>query len=217
VLSRVIDEVPAQQVALALPDVVACHACDMLQRSVALSPGGTALCARCGARLFGTGHPDRALALTVAALIAFVVACAFPIASIETQGRYNAASLPAAVGMLWDADMQPLAVLVGVTTLLVPFLELVLLAAILGTLRLGRPSPAVRLMLRIVSGSHPWSMVEVFMLGVLVALVKLAHLAYVVPGVALWSYAALMPLLAAVWSNIDSRELWAIAAHGDPA
>jgi paraquat-inducible protein A len=54
-----------------------------------------------------------------------------------------------------------------------------------------------------------WSMVEVFLLGVLVALVKLLHLASVVPGVALWSFGAMMLLHAAAWSAFDARALWA--------
>lgn len=203
--------------AVAVPDVVACHTCDMLQRSIPLATGSAALCARCGAPLFRRGHPERALALTVTALVVFVIASAFPIATIETQGRYNAASLPGAVGLLWDAEMHLLALLVFVTTLLVPLLELSLLAVILGALLAGRPSRPIRLMLRFISGTRPWGMVEVFMLGVLVSLVKLAHLAHVVPGVALWSYAALMLLLAAIWSNIDGRELWAIAVRGEAA
>ena len=201
--------------AVAVPDVVACHACDMLQRSIPLAAGDTALCARCDAPLFRSGHPERALALTLTALVVFVIASAFPIATIETQGRYNAASLPGSVVLLWDAEMHLLALLVFVTTLLVPFLELTLLALILGALLAGRPSRPIRLMLRLISGTRPWGMVEVFMLGVLVSLVKLAHLAHVVPGVALWSYAALMLLLAAIWSNIDTRELWTIAVRSD--
>lgn len=201
--------------AVALPEVVACHTCDMLQRTIPLMPGDTALCSRCGSPLFRAGHIERALALTFTALIVFIIASAFPIATIETQGRYNAASLPGAVGLLWDAEMHLLALLVFVTTLLVPFLELALLALILGALRAGRPSRPIRLMLRLISGTRPWGMVEVFMLGVLVSLVKLAHLAHVVPGVALWSYAVLMLLLAAIWSNVDARELWTVAVRGD--
>lgn len=209
------DSPQARCAAVAVPEVVACHTCDLLQRSIPLAPGATALCARCGSPLFRTGHPERALALTLTALLVFVIASAFPIATIETQGRYNAASLPGAVGLLWDAEMHLLALLVLVTTLLVPLLELTLLAVILGALLADRPSRPIRLMLRLISGTRPWGMVEVFMLGVLVSLVKLAHLANVVPGVALWSYAVLMLLLAAIWSNIDSRELWAIAVRGD--
>lgn len=214
-VGSVSEDIEAPCAAVALPGVVACHTCDMLQRTIPLMPGGTALCSRCGSPLFRAGHIERALALTFTALVVFVVASAFPIATIETQGRYNAASLPGAVGLLWDAEMHLLALLVFVTTLLVPFLELALLTLILGALLAGRPSRSIRLMLRLISGTRPWGMVEVFMLGVLVSLVKLAHLAHVVPGLALWSYAALMLLLAAIWSNIDARELWAVAARAD--
>jgi paraquat-inducible protein A len=54
-------------------------------------------------------------------------------------------------------------------------------------------------------------MVEVFMLGVLVALVKLAHIASAIPGVALWSLGALMLLIAAVAASFDPRRVWASA------
>ncbi len=201
----------------ALTEVVACHACDMVQGAIPLDPGGVALCSRCGSPLYRAGHLERALALTVTALLVFLVASAFPIATIETQGRYNAASLPGAVSLLWDAEMHLLALLVFVTTLLVPFVELALLAAILSSLHAGRSPRPIRLMLRFITSTRPWGMVEVFMLGVLVSLVKLAHLAHVVPGIALWSYAALMLLLASIWSNIDGRELWAVATRSEPA
>ena len=59
---------------------------------------------------------------------------------------------------------------------------------------------------------RPWGMVEVFMLGVLVSLVKLAHLAGIVPGIALWAFAALMFVMAAIASVLDPRDLWARVA-----
>ena len=59
---------------------------------------------------------------------------------------------------------------------------------------------------------RPWGMVEVFMLGVLVSLVKLAHLAGIVPGIALWAFAALMFVMAAIAAVLDPRDLWARVA-----
>jgi paraquat-inducible protein A len=54
-------------------------------------------------------------------------------------------------------------------------------------------------------------MVEVFALGVLVSMVKLAHVATIVPGIALWSFGVLMAVLAAAVNAIDTREIWARA------
>ena len=142
--------------AVALPEMVACHTCDMRQRSVSLAQGSVAICSRCGSPLYRTGHLERALALTITALIVFLIASALPIARIEIQGRLNAASLPGAVGLLWDAEMHLLALLVFVTKLLVPFLELAFLVVILILLWTGRTSRPIILMLRIISSTRPW-------------------------------------------------------------
>ncbi len=76
-------------------------------------------------------------------------------------------------------------------------------------LRLGRAPPHFAFVFRMLQAVKPWGMVEVLMLGVLVSLVKLANLAGVVPGIALWSFAALMFVMAAVAAVFDPRDLWA--------
>ena len=70
-------------------------------------------------------------------------------------------------------------------------------------------APHFAFVFRMHQSVQPWGMIEVFLLGVLVSLVKLAHLAGVVAGIALWSFAALMLLMAAIASVFDARALWA--------
>jgi paraquat-inducible protein A len=95
-----------------------------------------------------------------------------------------------------------------VTTIVVPLLEMSITLLILVPMRFGRTAPATGLLLRIVQAVRPWGMVEVFILGVLVSLVKLAHQATVIPGIALWSFAGLMLLFAAAAASFDPREVW---------
>lgn len=190
--------------------LIACHECDLLQREIPLPAGGIATCPRCGATLYrnNPGGLDRTLALLLAAAILFVLANAFPIVSIETRGTHNATTLFGAVMTLWNEDMPSVAGLVFFTTLLAPAFELFTLIFVLAAVRLGfnaGPLPAV---LRVVLGTRPWSMVEVFMLGVLVAVVKLSHLAHIEPGVALWSYGALILVFAAAMAGFDTHSLW---------
>jgi len=190
--------------------LIACHECDLLQREVALPRGGIARCRRCGAELYRS-HPDsldRTLAITLAALMLFAVANAYPIVGLEVQGNRTAASLFAAVRALWNEGSETVAGLVFVTTILVPTLHLATMLLILAPLRLGRPLPATGMLLRAVQALQPWGMVEVFILGVLVSLVKLAHLATVIPGIALWCFAGLMLLFAAAAAAFDPREVW---------
>jgi paraquat-inducible protein A len=190
--------------------LIACHECDLLQREIPLPPGGVAACPRCGAVLYrnNPGGLERSLALLLASAVLFLVANAFPIVSIESQGNRNATTLLGAVLTLWNEDMPLVAGLVLFTTILAPAFELFTLILILAAIRLGLRLPALPGVLRSVLAARPWSMVEVFMLGVLVSVVKLAHLAHIAPGIALWSYAALILLFAAAMANFNARELW---------
>ena len=212
------ESVPAGGTGVGGP-LIACHECDLLLRDPLPSADGpqravAVCCPRCGAGLYRISRAsvDRALALALAALAVFIIANVFPIATIDAQGHQNDSTLLGAVSLLWQQDMMLVAALVCVTTVLVPALELLVFCAVLLRLRLGQPlSDMGRLphVLRTLLHIRPWSMIEVFMLGVLVSLVKLAHLASLTAGVALWAYGVLMLLLAALSSAVDVRKLWA--------
>jgi len=193
--------------------LVACHECDLLQREVPLPEGGVARCGRCGAELYRDrpASLDRTLALAAGALLLFAIANSFPILGLALQGQVIHTTLYGAVHRLWDEDMKSVATLVFATTIAVPAIELSALAYLLLPVRLGRLPPHFTHVFRVLQAVRPWGMVEVFMLGVLVSLVKLAHLAGVVPGIALWSFAALMLLMAALTAVFDPRALWKAA------
>ena len=194
--------------------LIACHECDLVQREVALPPAGVARCGRCGAELYRS-HPeslDRTFALTVGAIVLFVIANLFPIVGLALQGQVIQTTLFHTVTTLWNENMKSVAALVFVTTITMPALQLFALMYLLLPLRHGWMPPHFALVFRMMQAVRPWGMVEVFMLGVLVSLVKLAHLAGIVAGVALWSFAALMLVMTAIASVFDSRALWAKAA-----
>lgn len=197
---------------MSAPVLVACLECDLLHRQAKLPPGGEARCTRCGARLYRGARPDaneRALALALAACILFVLANAFPILGLELQGVRNSATLIGAVKSLWDEGARALATLVFATTVLVPAAELIGLTWVLVALRRGARGWGAVPLLHFIESVKPWGMVEVFVLGVLVSLVKLAHIASVEPGVALFSFGALMALVAATAAAFDADAAWA--------
>lgn len=194
--------------------ILACHECDLLQREAALPQGGVARCGRCGAELYRS-HPhsmERTLALTASAIVLFVIANSFPIVGLQLDGQVIQTTLFNTVRTLWDEEMKSVAALVFVTTIAMPALQLFAVAYLLLPLRLGRVPAHFTLVFRMLQTVRPWGMVEVFMLGVLVSLVKLAHLAGVVAGVALWSFAALMLMMAGISAAFDVRGLWARAS-----
>jgi paraquat-inducible protein A len=199
------------------PVLTACHECDLLQREPVLPPGGVARCRRCHGILF-RHTPDsleRGLAYTLGAMILFVVANLFPIVGLEVQGNLNATSLFGAVDIIWKEGMKGVATLVFVTTILIPALELSLMAYVLLPLKLGWVPQGLATILRVIQSMRPWSMTQVFMLGVLVSLVKLAHLAHVVPGIALWAFGSLILLLTAAVASFNTHELWDMVREGE--
>ena len=189
---------------------LACHECDLLQTEPALAPGQTARCVRCGA--FLARNPpdslDRTLALTLTAAILYVIANAWPLVGLEMQGRRVEVTLIGAVQALWSEGMTPVAALVFGTALLFPLLELAMILVVLIPLRLGRVSPRMAPFFRLVRSVQPWGMVEVFLLGMLVSLVKLSHMATVLLGPAFWAMAALILTVTLAGRAFDTRLLW---------
>lgn len=200
-------------------DLIACPNCDTLHRRMDLPPHETARCVRCHSVLYRS--PDlrlsRVLALTVTCLIVFAIANAFPIVEIEVQGIYTQTTLIGAAWALYREGMWLVALLVFATTVLFPLSQLLALVHLVWPLSIGRRPYAVFTVMRAIEFCRPWGMIEVFMLGVLVSLVKLSAMASVLPGIALWAFCALTVFLAMVLSY-DLRNLWLLIDHTpDPA
>jgi paraquat-inducible protein A len=191
-------------------ELLACPECDLLQSDSVVPRPRKAQCARCGAILYQR-HPhglERTAALTAAALVLFAIANAFPILALELQGERTSATLAGAVAALWSQNMQLVAALVAFTAIVMPLAEIAALAWLLAPLMIGIRAPHFGAWFRLLQFAQRWGMVEVFVLGALVSLVKLGHLANVEPGIALWSFAALMLVMAAIEANFDPRDLW---------
>ena len=192
-----------------IADLIACEHCDALYRRPRLALNEAARCERCDAVLLqGTGHRHlQLLPLTIACLVMFVIANVFPIVTMELQGIPSQTTLLGAVLKL-NAEGRPIvASVVLSTTILFPLFQLLIMLYLFVPLpHAGRPRLA-RLLLRALQMLRPWGMVEVFVLGCIVALVKLSGMATVIPGAALWALGSLALLLAALFSY-DPRLIW---------
>lgn len=197
-----------------MDQICACPHCDALHRRPRLRRGEKALCVRCGTVLVRRHRmaPGHVLALVVAAVIVFAIANAFPIVDLRIQGLHSGTTLSGAVAALWRDGRQPMAVLVCATTQALPLLDLVCMMALLAVaVRPQRPSWFGPL-LRLVQELRPWGMLEVFMLGVVVSLIKLSGMAQILPGPALWAFGALTVLMAAILS-FHPHQLWHEFGH----
>ncbi|MDP9010994.1 MAG: paraquat-inducible protein A [Pseudomonadota bacterium] len=154
------------------------------------------------------GRIDTAIGLAAAALVLFVLSNAYPLVAIYSNGSTRAATLVGAALGLYRQGHASLASLVFITTVAGPFLQIVSLLYLLIPLRSGRQAPGQNTIFRLLAQVRPWTFIEVFMLGALVALVRLAAFARVVPGIALWSCGFLMLTLAALTSRTSPAQFW---------
>jgi paraquat-inducible protein A len=192
------------------PALVACPHCDLLQRLPRVAAGGSARCPRCDAELWRprADSLDRTLALTLAALVLYAIANSFPMLGLNAVGHEASTTVFGGAHQLWADGRVVVAGLVFFTAVLAPGLQIGLLLAIVLGARRERVPRWVGSLLRYHPAARTWSMIEVMLFGVLVALIKIAELATVMPGIALYALGALVFVFAAIQSSFDPREVW---------
>ncbi|MEO8700329.1 MAG: paraquat-inducible protein A [Kofleriaceae bacterium] len=191
-----------------MPELAICSYCDAVHQRTELPDNATARCASCGASLYHAAtHLGGALAVTITASVAFIVANAFPLITL-TQGTYKTqATLWRAIHASYDQDLPAVAMALAATLIIAPLLELTLLLWVLVPLCLNARPLLFTEAMRLMHILRPWRMFEVFLLGVLVALVKLAGIATAIPGWGLFGVAVVTVSLASL-GYFDHSELW---------
>jgi paraquat-inducible protein A len=190
--------------------LIACHTCDLLHRVKPLPVRSHARCRRCGTLLYShtPQSAERTLAWAIAGLVMVVIANAYPFLSLQSQGTVLETNLITGAIILSEQSMAGLALLVLLTSMLVPCILLGALVYVLWPLNQGYRLPASRRMFRLALALRPWSMTEVFLLGILVSVIKLAKLATIIPGTALFAFLALVFALAAVNTLVNPHSIW---------
>ena len=190
--------------------VIVCPACDLAHRLTAAPASGRRQCARCRAPLQRRENAsiDTAIALALCALVLLLLSNAYPLVAMQVNGSSRDTTLIGAALGLYAQGFESLAALVFLTTVVAPLLQIVSLLYVLVPLWRGRRAFGQNAVLRALTRVRPWSFMEVFMLGALVALVRLSNFAHVAPGIALGSCALLMLCLSALSSITSPEQLW---------
>lgn len=189
---------------------IACELCDAIQEAPRLLEGEIAHCGHCGEMLFQnrTRSLSRAIGFSAAALIFMALAHSFPFLTMEAAGnRTELGLVEAAQALLEDGD-APLAALSIGFTVVAPLLLVGGLLYIAAPLSVGKAWPGSVTLARWIQHSEPWSMLEVFLLGFIVSLLKLGHLADIEFHIGLWALVAVVLCIAGAIGGIDRRELW---------
>jgi paraquat-inducible protein A len=202
--------------AMAHPDILSCSTCGLRQRVEPLPADRTAECARCGSfRVAGArGSLQATAAFAVAALILYVPANIFPIMRMNFYGAYSENTVWGGVVSLAQHDQWLVAAIVFVASIAIPLVKLaVLLVLVLSTALHGRRLLRERTRIyRFVDVIGPWAMLDVFLLAVLVALVKLGTLATILPGPGLLAFACVVVFTMLASASFDPKLMWRAAS-----
>jgi len=190
--------------------IVECHDCGLRHGSMEIAAGYAALCRRCGAILFQRpgAASDLGLPLSITGLVLAAIANTMPLLALRIEGREQEASLASGAIALAQEGLWPLAALITITTVVVPLLKLGGTSYVLVLARHAHPPQHARVLFRWLESLRPWAMIEVYLLGVFVAYVKLGDIATIEVGVALYALGALMLAMATIDATIDAEAIW---------
>ena len=193
-------------------ELVACHSCDLLHLKIRLPEGGKAYCTRCGELLYAESPRaiETALALSVSSLLLFAAAHLLPFISIDIEANATTIFLVSTIETLTEIDSQLLALAGTFLLLIAPLIVLLVDVVLLYRLCFGRPgqSTVSRQLLLIAGHMTPWNMLEIFLLGVLVSIVKLASMADITLHEGFWAFVGLVIINLIIAVRIHPETLW---------
>ncbi|ATP44644.1 MULTISPECIES: paraquat-inducible protein A [unclassified Pseudomonas] len=190
-------------------DVIICEYCDAVYRRTPLHRHQSACCQRCGGVLYRHNplNVQQRLALCITGGVLLVFANAYPVMTISMSGLSNSATLWDSVQILSHGSITFIALVLALSIIFAPVLQIALLCWVLGFALGRRRAPGFAACMRALEGLRPWSMLEVCLLGAMVAVIKLAGLLEVIPGIGLIALAALSVLMIFI-AGRDIRDLW---------
>ena len=190
--------------------LIACHECDLVHQLGEIPFGGSARCARCGAPLHRPKRDsiNRTLALTLTGIILYLVANTNPFLGFRIGAQVRETILATGIYQLYQQGMPAIATLVLFTVVIIPAIHLLSMLYILTPLQMNQAPRHLALVFRVYLFLKPWEMMEIFMLGILVSVVKLQKMATIIPGLSLFAFMSLIFVLAAMTVTLDEHLIW---------
>ena len=189
---------------------IACHECDLIHNIPPMPGRAVACCVRCGAVLFRSkvDSVNRTIAWTVSGLILYVVAVTFPFLAMKSGSIIQETGLLSGIKQLFEQGIILLAILVLLTCVLIPLVQMLGLLYIFIPLKLNLRVKFAIPVFRMFQHVKPWSMMEIYMLGILIAMVKLGKMATIVPGLAVVAFGVLIFVLNFAIISVDAHMVW---------
>jgi len=192
------------------PDYHACPECDLLLKPALPNVGEKAHCPRCGLLLLRPHKQsiERTFALSIAGFILFFPANLLPMVGISMMGNANTGILFSGVLALFNDGMEAVAVVVFLASILFPLLHISLSLLISGHLYFNRANRYLVHWMRWMHHLDEWVMLEVYMLSIIVACVKLMSIAQLKFGWGLYAFVALIIINTLLTSGLDEELFW---------
>jgi paraquat-inducible protein A len=190
--------------------ILACDTCGLTQRLDELQPGMTAECLRCGSSIISrpAGGAQTTAALTIAALVLYVPANVYPILQMNLYGAYSENTIWDGVVSLMRYNEYLVAAIVFLASIVVPLFKLLGLLFLVASVRWNRGRRLRARIYQFIEAIGPWAMLDVFLLAILVALVKLGDLARVIPGPGLVAFTGVVIFTMLASQSFDPKLIW---------
>jgi paraquat-inducible protein A len=198
---------------MAAESMVSCDTCGLVQAVEPLAPGMVAECTRCGSFLTArrsTSSLHVTAALSLAALVLYVPANVYPIMKMYLHGAYSESTVWDGIKILLDHHEWAVAIIVFMASMVIPLVKLAGLFSLVVTSRMGwgRRLRGRTHLYKFIDAIGPWAMLDVFLLAVLVALVKLQGWAEILPGTGLFAFTAMVVLTMLASAAFDPKLIW---------
>lgn len=192
--------------------MISCHCCHLVCQMPATERESEIECPRCGTRMHQR-KPDslaRAWALVIAAIVFYIPANIMPISVTTALGTAEGDTIMSGVIYFIQSGSWPIALVIFVASIFVPVLKILILLFLLVSVQMKstwRPMDRTRLY-RIIEAIGRWSMVDIFVITIMAALIKLGALADFAAGPAAVYFAAVVVLTILAAMSFDPRLIW---------
>jgi len=187
-----------------------CPECDELCKIPTPLRVGRYKCPECGHTLFRycPNMIEKLYALYITALILFIITNLFPFLTFEVLGNKAQANFTTSIIYLYRDGNYLMAISILMTIFIIPLGRILLFLYLLAPMYHNRVPLFAPQALKIIEYIAPWGMLDVFLVGVLVSIVKLIKMGTIIIGTSLWALSALIVVLAYSASIFDAHPLW---------
>lgn len=200
-----------------LSQIIACHGCDLLLERLPVKPGEKLFCPRCGELLLApkNNSVNRSLALALSGLVLFPFAILQSIMTLDTMGFENSGNILDGVLMTFRDGYWLVAAILALTTIVFPLIKLTLLFVITLNIKLDRNPDYLRLLMRGYVHFDEWGMLEVYMIGILVTIIKMHHMANIHYETGLFCFIGILAMTLGSTLVMDQEEFWYLIENGN--